>query len=221
LDKNIIGIDFSLNSPGICILNEDGMKWISIHRTKNSIPNMLKKAGTPFTVLGKKEFVTVNLIERETHEGEYHEKERSKIVSAVHFADLIFKEIEPYLNENTHIGMEGISFGSRGNSLIDISMATALLRERLIRVINPERLFVIAPTTIKKFAIKGNAKKDQLYDAIIEKGKEDMRVNKLSTILEKNKGLWVKKSGKVDDPCSDIIDATWICLYIENYLGNF
>ena len=218
---NIIGIDFSLNSPGICVLKGGSMKWISIHRTKNSIPRMLKKPGTAFTVLSKMDGFKLNLIERESHEGEYHEKERSKIVSGVYFADLVFKEIEPYIDENTKIGMEGISFGSSGNSLIDISMVTALLRERLIGIISPQNLFVVAPTTVKKFAIKGNAKKDELYEAIIQKGKEDMRINKLSSILEKNKEFWVKKSGKVEDPCSDIIDATWICLYVEDYLGNF
>lgn len=182
---------------------------------------MLKKAGTPFTVLSKTPFTKINIIERETHEGEYHDKERSKIISSVYFADLIFREIEPYIEKDTYVGMEGISFGSRGNSLIDISMATALLRERIVNAIDPNNLLVIAPTTIKKFAVKGNAKKDELYEALLEKGKTDNRVNKLSSILDKNKGIWVKKSGKVDDPCSDIIDATWICLYVEDYLGNF
>lgn len=218
---SIIGIDFSLNSPGICILSKGEMKWISVHRTKNSITGMLKKAGTPFTVLSKTPFTKINIIERETHEGEYHDKERSKIISSVYFADLIFREIEPYIEKDTYVGMEGISFGSRGNSLIDISMATALLRERIVNAIDPNNLLVIAPTTIKKFAVKGNAKKDELYEALLEKGKTDNRVNKLSSILDKNKGIWVKKSGKVDDPCSDIIDATWICLYVEDYLGNF
>lgn len=218
---NIIGIDFSLNSPGICILKEDSMKWISIHRTRNNIPRMLKRTDTAFGILRKEDSISINLIERETYNGEYYEKERSKIKGGIYFADLIFNEISPYIDDDTYIGMEGISFGSRGNSLIDISMSTALLRERIVNKIDSSRLFVIAPTTIKKFAIKGNAKKDQLYEAIIEKGKEDKRVNKLSKILEKNKGNWIKKSGKVEDPCSDIVDATWICLYVEDNLGNF
>jgi hypothetical protein len=217
LVKNkFIGVDFSLNSPGVCILENDKAQWISVHRTKNFIPRLLKKEGSPFSIFGMEKDFSINVIEKESYEGEYHEKERDKIVAGVAFANLVFEKIRDHIDENTYIGIEGLSFGSSGNSLIDISMTTALLRERIIGIIDPNRFFVIAPTTVKKFAFKGNAKKDQLYLSLIEKG--DKRLSTFTKKLELNQDKWIKKGGKVEDPCSDIIDATWISLYIEEHL---
>jgi hypothetical protein len=111
--------------------------------------------------------------------------------------------------------MEGLSFGSTGNSLIDISMTTALVRAGIVKKINPKNFFVVSPTTLKKFAIKGNAKKDELYNVLLEKKSNDTRIKEMASILEENKKNWVKGSGKVENPCSDLIDATWICFFIE------
>jgi hypothetical protein len=40
----------------------------------------------------------------------------------------------------------------------------------------------------------------------------------LLNVLKEYKDLWIKGAGKVENPCSDIIDATWICLFIEDNL---
>lgn len=210
-----IGVDFSLNSPGICILSKDSCRWISLHRTKNIIANMIKKEGSPFKVLNDTDFVDINIITRKEFSDEYHIKEREKIINAVYFSDLAIELLEPYLKHDTVVGMEGLSFGSSGNSLIDISMTTALFRSGIIKRINPENFFVFSPTTIKKFALKGNCKKDELYERLIEKRKEDSRLSPFINILEQNKASWVKGTNKVENPCSDLIDATWISLFIE------
>jgi hypothetical protein len=218
LDKKIIGIDFSLNSPGISILTKDECKWISLHRTTNNIEKMLEKSGTPFNVLNKTPFVSINIVPKKEFTGEYHEKERDKILNAIYFSDKVLELLGPHLNADSLVGMEGLSFGSTGNSLIDISMTTALLRAAIVKIINPVNFFVVSPTTLKKFAVKGNAKKDQLYQAIIEKMDSDPRIKPLTDILDSNRTSWVKGSGKVENPCSDIIDATWISLFVEeNY----
>ena len=114
--------------------------------------------------------------------------------------------------------MEGLSFGSSGNSLIDISMTTALIRAGVVKRINPDNFYVISPTTLKKFAVKGNAKKDELYNALLEKKSEDVRIKPLLKLLSEYKDSWVKGSGKVENPCSDIIDATWICFFLDENL---
>jgi hypothetical protein len=218
LDKNIIGIDFSLNSPGFCILGENKCKWISLHRTTNIIDKMLKKDGSPFKVLNDNDNVSINIIPKKEFTGEYHEKERQKILNAIYFSETALELIDPYLDENSIVGMEGLSFGSSGNSLIDISMTTALVRAGIVKKINPNNFYVISPTTLKKFAVKGNAKKDELYNKLIEDRIFDDRLKPLLSVLEEYKDLWVKQNGKVENPCSDIIDATWICLFIEDNL---
>lgn len=212
-DKTIIGIDFSLNGPGFCILTEDSAKWISLHRTSNNIPKMLKKLGSPFNVFSGSEHVSINIIDKETYSGEYYDKERQKILNAIYFSNIVMELLDPYLNENTLVGMEGFSFASNGNSLIDIVTTSTLVRSAIVKKINPNNFFVISPTTIKKYAVKGNAKKFELYDKIIES--EDERLSPLTKTLKTNKSVWVKPSGKVEDPCSDIIDATWISLFVE------
>jgi hypothetical protein len=118
-DKTIIGIDFSLNGPGFCILTEDSAKWISLHRTSNNIPKMLNKLGSPFNVFSGSDHVSINIIDKETYSGEYYDKERQKILNAIFFSGIVMDLLDPYLNEDTLVGMEGFSFASNGNSLID------------------------------------------------------------------------------------------------------
>lgn len=214
MDK-IIGIDFSLNSPGFCVLDKNSCKWISLFRTTNAIPKMLKKEGSAFNVLLGSGIVSINVIEKEEFSGEYYEKERQKILNAIYFSDLVLELLDPYLTEDAIVGMEGLSFGSSGNSLIDISMTTALVRAGVVKKIDPKNFFIISPSAIKKFAVKGNAKKDELYRTLIDKKKNDLRIKPLIEILEKNINLWVKGPKKVENPCSDIIDATWISLFLE------
>lgn len=179
---------------------------------------MLKKDGSPFKILNDNPNVSINLVSKKEFTGEYHEKERQKIINAVYFSDLALSLLDPYLDENSIVGMEGLSFGSSGNSLIDISMTTALVRAGIIKKINPENFYVISPTTLKKFAVKGNAKKDELYNKIIEDKISDDRLNPFLNVLKEYKDTWVKGVGKVENPCSDLIDATWITLFIEENL---
>ncbi len=214
LDR-IIGIDFSLNSPGFCILESDSCKWISLHRTKNIIDKMLKKDGSPFKILNDNPSVDINIIEKKEFKGEYHIIERDKIVNAVYFSEVVMDLLNPYLDESTIVGMEGLSFGSSGNSLIDISMTTALVRSSIIKKIDPNNFFVLSPTTIKKYALKGNSKKDELYNTLIEKRIEDNRLKPFLNVLKEYKDSWIKGSNKVEGPCSDLVDATWISLFVE------
>lgn len=217
-DKKILGIDFSLNSPGFSILTENDCRWISLHRTSNIIDKMLKKDGSPFKVLNDSKFIDINIVKKKEFVGEYHIKERDKILNAIYFSDLVMELIDPYLDENTLVGMEGLSFGSSGNSLIDISMTTALVRSAIVKKIDPNNFFVLSPTTIKKFAVKGNSKKDELYNALLENRKEDLRLKPLLDLLKEYKDTWIKGPNKVEGPCSDIVDATWISLFVEENL---
>lgn len=214
----IIGIDFSLNSPGICVLEENSCKWISLHRTKNIIDKMLKKEGSPFHVLNDSKSVDINIIGKKEFKGEYHIIERDKIVNAVYFSEKLIDLIDPYLEEKTIVGMEGLSFSSSGNSLIDISMTTALVRSAIIKKIDPNNFFVLSPTTIKKYALKGNSKKDELYNTLIEKRMDDDRLKPFLSILKEYRDSWVKRTNKVEGPCSDLVDATWISLFVEENL---
>jgi hypothetical protein len=176
---------------------------------------MLKKDGSPFKILNDNSDVDINIIDKKEFRGEYHIIERDKIVNAVYFSEVVMDLLNPYLDENTIVGMEGLSFGSPGNSLIDISMTTALVRSAIIKKIDPNNFFVLSPTTIKKYALKGNSKKDELYNTLIEKRIEDNRLKPFLNVLKEYKDSWIKGSNKVEGPCSDLVDATWISLFVE------
>ena len=131
-------------------------------------------------------------------------------------ADEFFEMLTPYLTPSTRVFMEGLAYSSSGNSLIDISMLTILLRERLMRVIPSSQFYVFSPASIKKFAISGNAKKKLLFETLLLK--EDKRIEQFQMLLKENQSRWIKLSGDVVAPCNDLIDSIWIALFGETFL---
>jgi hypothetical protein len=121
-------------------------------------------------------------------------------------------------NSDFSVAMEGLSFSSNGNALIDISMATSLLRERIIREVGVDSFYVFSPTSIKKFALKGNAKKDELYEALCNFKEDETNLEVFTRMLATNKEEWVTKAKQVNKPIDDIVDATWINLYLKKEL---
>ena len=220
MSSSILGIDFSLNSPAWCLLSESGSKWGSFHRTTKKIDRMLALETSPFKVFSDDPSFFIQIIEKERADGEYWEVERKKIENFLVIADSFIESIKPHIDEETVVFMEGISFGSSGNSLIDVSMCTALIRERLVDIVGFNKLNIYSPTSIKKFALKGNAKKDELFNQIIDIYSNDPLLKSLINPLKQNQHLWIKKSKEVETPCSDLIDATWIALYGKKILGE-
>lgn len=150
---------------------------------------------------------------------DYSEKERIKIDYFQEIVDLFWDQILKVCGEGeVYIAMEGLSFASNGNALIDISMATALLRKKIVDYTGSQRFHVFSPTSIKKFAIKGNAKKNELYEALLTKNISGTNLEKFTKVLEENKNEWITGGGTVNKPLDDMIDATFICLYLNELL---
>ena len=117
------------------------------------------KDGSPFKVFSEIPNFSLNVIEKERADGEYWEVERKKIENFLVIADSFMDMIKPHIDEETVVFMEGISFGSSGNSLIDISMCTALIRERLVNVVGSERLNIYHLLQLKNLHIRVMPKK--------------------------------------------------------------
>ena len=154
--KTIIGIDYSLTSPAICVNNGNLMfyylttkkKWVGqmseniigyehddwndpIKRFKN-ISNFV------FYVLGKHISITIG-----------------------------FKSIE-------HIFIEGYSYGSKGQGLFQIAENCGILKYRLLE--NSLPYSTVVPSVVKKGATgKGNADKDKMYEAFVKETKIDLK----------------------------------------------
>jgi hypothetical protein len=220
-----VGIDFSLVSPGICIVSNKVYKWISVYSLESEDHHKLLSKEGPFKILDESESVTIKLLNKTVKQGiTYSHTERNKLNASIEEVDFIIKEIKKHLeglDGNIYVGIEGVSFGAAGNTLIDICMSTGLLRAGIVTDLldgDSSRFYVFSPGTIKKFAGKGTFKKPDMYDALINKpGLEQLEFVNLLTIY---KDAWITPGGMVKPPLSDLVDATWIALLVKEVQEN-
>lgn len=213
--STFIGIDLSLNSTGICVIKENTNKIVSIFKTENNIEKIFTRKDLLSLINQCKDVRIILEPKKKEEESEYHERERSKISSFVKLTDLIIDSIKEDIDGETYIAMEGISFGSTGNSLIDISMATGILRKELISKLegNTEKFFVFSPTAIKKFAGKGNFKKIDMFEAILKD--TDLNSEFIKTMKD-NRDMCITPKGIVKKPIEDMIDSIWVAKFLKD-----
>lgn len=221
LNKNIVGIDFSLNSPAFCCLKDNKYIWGSLTRSDRKAESHLKNTKKPFFILDSESDFKLYFLDKKELPEDYTGRERIKIVYFLEIVDSFWSKILEIMGDQEFsVAMEGLSFSSNGNSLIDISMATALLREKIINRVGVENFYVFSPTSIKKFALKGNSKKDELYEALCKFKEIGTNLENFTNILEVNKPEWITPSKAVNKPIDDIVDATWINLYLKKELNE-
>jgi hypothetical protein len=226
---NLVGIDFSINSPAFCCLKDGKYTWGSVTRSERSPESLLKNSKKPYFILEQDPNFVLKFVDKTDLPADYSGRERAKIGYFLDMVNVLWNSIIDVMgHEPFHVAMEGLSFSSNGNALIDISMATGLLRERIISEVGSESFHVFSPTTIKKYAVKGNAKKDELYHALYSFEENETNLKDFGRILEFNKDEWITPSNVVNKPIDDIVDATWINLYLKKELkeiygikGNF
>ena len=179
----------------------------------------MKSSKKPYAVLSEFDDFSFVFMDKKKLPDDYSEKERIKIDYFQELVDQFWNEISTLCeNQEVYIAMEGLSFASNGNALIDISMATALLRKKIVDYTGSERFHVFSPTSVKKFAIKGNVKKNELYEALLTRKLSGTNLETFTKILEENKEEWITGGGNVNKPLDDIIDATFICLYLNELI---
>lgn len=217
--KTLVGIDFSLNSPAFCVLKNKVFTWGSLTRSERNRDSFMKSSKKPYSVLDEHDDYVFLFLDKKKMPDDYCEKERIKIDYFQELVDVFWNSIiEICGDDEIVVAMEGLSFASNGNALIDISMATALLRKKIVDHAGSENFYVFSPTSVKKFAVKGNAKKNELYDALVTLEDKGTNLVGFTKILEDNKQEWVTAGGNVNKPLDDMIDATFICLYLDETL---
>lgn len=147
---NIIGIDYSMTSPGVCIFDGNQYIYHAFASTKKHNGEVLKNDNHCFYLHPA--------IKPEQFNYRY---DRFRAV-----AKFVMTIIEKY--ENPVLYIEGYSMGSTGARILDIAEHGATLRLALFdQNIRP---IEVPPTTLKKFATgKGNAKKEQMNNSFIDK----------------------------------------------------
>ena len=216
-----IGIDFSLTSPAFCIFKNDEYFWGSLTRSDRTSESLRKSKDKPYAILDGDPSIDLFFLTKKEMPTEYSARERVKIDYFQDIVDVFWHHIEPFLEGEVKIAMEGLSFASNGNALIDISMATALIRKKIVDRIGSKNFYVFPPTAIKKFAGKGNLKKDEMYHALVQKGPEaGGDFTHFTDIISKHSSSWITKSKQVNKPIDDLVDASWICLFLQETLKN-
>lgn len=205
----IVSIDFSILYPGICIVKDfKDFKWSAIVNTK--ITKKERENLDALTKLYPNLSINYTSSKRKT-EAEYHLTERTKLINYQELVDLIIKEIlEKTDDDNIICAIEGISYGSKGNALVDISQSTGILKIKLIEEVlknQHERLFVFSPSELKNaIGAKGNAGKLDIFnkfktDPVIESVKES------DLFKAVNSQKWIQNGEKIVSPIIDMVDS--------------
>lgn len=211
---NYLAVDFSLNSPGICIYNDKSKNYHFISYIK-------PKTGTKAEQRLQEEislFNDVTLVDQPdfTNKESFSSAELLKIKRYDKMADDIINLVlqNSYDGDGFTIAFEGTSYGSKmgTNNMIDMAAGAAILKLKLLKTLSPEDILTVAPTTIKKFAGKGNMNKLQLFDAFQQNVNEDPILAK-SPLWNYMKGLEIGK--KIPKPLDDLVDAYFLVAYIS------
>lgn len=206
----IISIDFSILYPGICICKDfKSFNWLSVVNSK-----LTKKRTKQLEDLTT-QYPTIQIDYTETKReknSQYHITERNKLVNYLETTDLLIDLIKKNdLKDDLLVSIEGISFGSKGNALVDISQATGIIKSKLVDQIlfgDSDRFFVFSPGELKNaIGCKGNAKKIDVFnkfkeDPIIESVKDSELYRAIST-----EDWIVDGKQNIASPIVDMIDA--------------
>ena len=214
-----IGIDFSLTSPAFCVFKDGNYFWGSLTRSDRTSDSLKKSKDKPYAILDGDHSIDLFFLTKKEMPEEYTARERVKIDYFQDIVDVFWHHVEPFVDGEVKIAMEGLSFASNGNALIDISMATALIRKKIVDKIGSQNFYVFPPTAIKKFAGKGNFKKDEMYHALVERSAEaGGDFSHFTDIISNHASSWITKSKQVNKPIDDLVDASWICLFLQETL---
>ena len=146
--KTIIGIDYSLTSPAVCV-NDGKLKFYYLTTKKKWLGKQSKD------IIGYEHKEWTDPIERFTY-----------------ISDFVFDII--FTANNPKIFIEGYSFGSKGQGLFQIAENCGILKYRLLE--KGYGYNTIVPSVVKKGATgKGNADKDMMYEAFVSETKIDLK----------------------------------------------
>ena len=140
----IVGIDYSLNSPAICIADDSfDFSKCSFHFLTSKKKHIGK--------FGKNIF------------GYEHKEYNNPIIRFSNISMWALDIIHKYKKDTAQVFVEGYSFGSKGQAVFQIAENGGILKYRLQKRFTCK---TIVPSVVKKLATgKGNADKQKMYEA--------------------------------------------------------
>ena len=219
---NLVTVDFSLNSPGICI-------WTSDKNEYRFISYLKANTGTKAEQKRQEEISTFSDVtlfyqpDWKTKFGDYSKNEFAKIKRYREMASDLISTIVNIVGttRDYYIAFEGSSYGSKmgTNNIIDMAAGAAILKNQMMELICVEEILTVAPTTIKKHAGKGNMNKAALWTAFLNNVCESPEL--ANSPLFKYCVSEIGEVKKVPKPFDDLVDAWFLNHYLLAQLeGN-
>jgi len=218
----IIGIDFSINHPGVCISYDfKSFEWLGVCNTKNTKKKsklledlQLAYEGVSFLELGEKD------VKGNTYSSTESKKLENMVKLSGHIKEWLIKRID--WNQPIVVAFEGFSYGSSGNSLVDIAQGTGILKKDLLDALlkgNRQGLFVFSPGELKNcLGCKGNADKLTVLNQFKADPKiQEVRETGLFKLLKDYSSDIIIKD-KVDSPFMDMVDSYLPVLKVHEVL---
>lgn len=184
----IIGIDYSLTSPAVCVHPKD-KEW-SFNNCR-------------FHFLTSKKTLDGSFLDGRIR-GQLFRAYSEDIERFTQNAIDIKRSVAP-ITLGDHVAIEGYAFGARGSRIFQIGEATGILSLMMMledgSMLNKGRnIHRPAPSMIKKYATgKGNANKEAMLEAF----KKDTGVDLIAALHMK----------RLTNPVDDLVDSYWICKY--------
>lgn len=216
----IIGIDFSIQFPAACISrNFESFKWIACVNT--SIPKIYYKFLNDIE-LEHSDIRFVHLEPREKIKDNYSAIERSKLLNYSKLVDSFINAIHNEIGNDDQIivAIEGISYGAKGNALLDICQSTGMMRKTILdRLLagHGEKVFIFSPGELKNaIGAKGNAGKYDVFCTFLE-NPSLAKNSQLYKVIDKYRDPIIRGQ-EVRSPFMDMIDAYLAVLKVHELL---
>ena len=194
MDK--IGIDFSINSTAVTIKKEDGTLVLF-----SFVPNYRPELKGFKTHVAISSFVEVHSYIKGSNTKDPILDQSIKLQNADLLSNSIMEAITKHVKGTPSIYIEGFSFGSKGNSFIDLIMFNTFLKVKMIQKWG-HRISVVSPKSLKKmYTGNGNAGKCDMLRTFIKNDTSLFR-NKLVEL-----GLDREEEFTIPKPVDDIIDS--------------
>ena len=193
-DLTLIGTDFSINKPACCILKDNQYYFVSwpYGLSKNQI-EIYKNS--PIYIIEREDIKEKKIL--------VSQKMRYEVKNAKYIANLILLYLSPFINNRTYIAFEGLSYGSTGDVVAQLSGYKYILMDVLSQIIPLDNMFTYAPITIKKTA--GCSKKGMKKGDMIEVFKNE--TNNFSKYLRENENIFKTKKENWIVHLDDIVDS--------------
>jgi hypothetical protein len=218
----IIGLDLSINYASYCISKDFKEFWFGSIINDPSLS--LKKRDELITLTDFIDNFNVVFTNRACNKNankskNYTDTERLKLINHIEVSSKLINEINSITNYDTNVvvGLEGMSYGSKGSAAFDVPQITGVIRrDILFDILNSDvnRMFIFTPSELKNcIGCKGNAGKEFIFDAFVSNPMiDDIKDDTFYEYIIKNKDdKFIKnitpKGIKIESPFNDIIDS--------------